>query len=116
MKFEKLIIFDLDGVIIDVSMSYRETIRQSAKLFFKGSYAWERLPERLFSLSDLDKVKQGGGLNNDWDLTCLVISFLFSFVKTQTIFEDRDNWERYRSLIWKYCNRKKCGERYQESM
>jgi len=99
MKFEKLIVFDLDGVIIDVSMSYRETIRQSAKLFFKGSYAWERLPERLFSLSDLDKVKQGGGLNNDWDLTCLVISLLFPFVKTQTIFEDRDNWERYKKTI-----------------
>ena len=99
MKFEKLIIFDLDGVIIDVSMSYRETIRQSAKLFFKGSYAWERLPERLFSLSDLDKVKQSGGLNNDWDLTCLVISLLFPFVKTPTIFEDRDNWERYKKTI-----------------
>ena len=99
MKLKKLIVFDLDGVIIDVSMSYRETIRQSAKLFFKGSYAWENLPEPLFSLSDLDKVKQGGGLNNDWDLTCLVISLLFPFAKTPTIFEDRDNWERYKKTI-----------------
>jgi len=99
MKFEKLIVFDLDGVIIDVSMSYRETIRQSAKLFFKGSYAWENLPEPLFSLSDLERVKQNGGLNNDWDLTCLVISLLFPFVKTPTIFEDKDNWERYKKTI-----------------
>ncbi len=99
MKLKKLIVFDLDGVIIDVSMSYRETIRQSAKLFFKGSYAWKNLPEPLFSLSDLERVKQGGGLNNDWDLTCLVISLLFPFVKTPTIFEDRDNWERYKKTI-----------------
>jgi len=99
MKLKNLIIFDLDGVIIDVSMSYRETIRQSTKLFFKGSKGWKNLPDPLFSLSELESVKQGGGLNNDWDLTCLVISLLFPFVKTPTIFEDKDNWERYKKTI-----------------
>jgi len=61
----------MDGVIIDVSRSYRDTIRQTARLFFKGAHSWENLPDPLFRLSDLARVKQSGGLNNDWDLTFL---------------------------------------------
>ncbi|TET77606.1 MAG: TIGR01548 family HAD-type hydrolase, partial [Candidatus Heimdallarchaeota archaeon] len=38
MKSKRLIVFDMDGVIIDVSKSYRDTIRQTARLFFKGAH------------------------------------------------------------------------------
>lgn len=78
---KRLIVFDMDGVIIDVSGSYRDTVRQTAKLFFKDALSWKNLPDPLFELEDLAEVKQSGGLNNDWDLSCLVISLMFSLVK-----------------------------------
>jgi len=89
----------MDGVIIDVSRSYRDTIRQTARLFFKGAHSWENLPDPLFPLSDLARVKQSGGLNNDWDLTFLVISLLFPFIKKLKTHEDTDPWFRYKKTI-----------------
>jgi len=103
MKLKKLIVFDMDGVIIDVSGSYRETVRQTARLFFKGARPWQDLPDPLFSLSDLANVKQSGGLNNDWDLTFLVIDLLFSLAKVTKDIENPDPWSRYRQTI-KHCD------------
>ena len=99
MKTRPLIVFDMDGVIIDVSRSYRDTVRQTARLFFKGAQSWENLPDPLFPLSDLSRIKQSGGLNNDWDLTCLVINFLFSLIKKPEIHEETDTWLRYKKTI-----------------
>lgn len=81
MKQPKLIVFDMDGVIIDVSRSYRETVRQTARLFLRGAKGFEKLPDPLFPLVDLARLKQTGGLNNDWDLTSQVLSLLFPLVK-----------------------------------
>jgi HAD superfamily hydrolase (TIGR01548 family) len=82
MKLPKLIVFDMDGVIIDVSRSYRETVRQTARLFLQEANGFEKLPDPLFSLADLARLKQTGGLNNDWDLTSQILSLLFTLVKT----------------------------------
>ncbi len=75
-----LVVFDLDGVLADVSLSYRDTVRETAHLFFRFAPRWEELPWPLFSLADLARLKQSGGLNNDWDLSCLVIELLMSRV------------------------------------
>jgi len=81
-KLPKLIVFDMDGVLIDVSGSYRETDRKTARLFFAGAKGFGRLPEPLFPLTGLAELKQTGGLNNDWDLTALTLHLLFAKVKT----------------------------------
>ena len=106
MKPSRLIVFDMDGVIVDVSRSYRDTIRQTVRLFFKGAHSWENLPDPLFRLSDLARVKQSGGLNNDWDLTFLVISLLFTVTqpyhsKREGLGggEDTDTWFKYKKAI-----------------
>ena len=101
MKAKQLIVFDMDGVIIDVSRSYRETVRQTARLFFKGARAWENLPDPLFPLADLARVKQSGGLNNDWDLTCLILSLLFPVIKksNRPENENRQGWTDYENAI-----------------
>jgi phosphoglycolate phosphatase-like HAD superfamily hydrolase len=99
MTTKSLIVFDMDGVIIDVSGSYRETVRQTARLFFKGARSWRDLPDPLFSLSDLANVKQSGGLNNDWDLTFVAIDLLFNLVKGAAKVEDPDPWSCYRKTI-----------------
>jgi len=82
MKLPSLVVFDMDGVLIDVSASYRETVRQTARLFFDGAMGFEELPDPLFPLADLAGLKQTGGLNNDWDLTAVTLHLLFALVKT----------------------------------
>lgn len=99
MKLQKLIVFDMDGVLIDVSGSYRDTVRQTARLFFSLAKHAELLPEPLFDLSDLAEVKQSGGLNNDWDLSCLIISLLYTTIEKTTISESREPWSNYRKNI-----------------
>ena len=103
IKNKKLIVFDMDGVLIDVSRSYRETVRETARLFFKMAPSSEKLPQPLFPLTDLAAVKQSGGLNNDWDLSSLVISLLFNVIEQPPVYERQDPWERYRETI-RRCN------------
>lgn len=80
MNRQKLVVFDMDGVIIDVSRSYREAVRRTARLFLRGAKGFDKLPDPLFPLVDLARLKQTGGLNNDWDLTARALSLLFSYV------------------------------------
>ena len=89
----------MDGVIIDVSASYRDVVRRTAGLFFQPARGAERLPDPLFELSDLAAVKQSGGLNNDWDLTFTVINLLFSLIDCAGAQEISDPWNRYRAAI-----------------
>jgi len=99
MTAKNLIIFDMDGVIMDVSGSYRDVVRLTTKLFFQPAQAWEKLPEPLFDLSDLAAVKQSGGLNNDWDLTCAVINLLYSLTPRPDIYESQDPWTRWQKTL-----------------
>ena len=96
---QALIVFDMDGVIIDVSGSYRNAVRQTARLFFKDALSWESLPDPLFSLADLARVKQSGGLNNDWDLTFLIINLLFTLVKESSEYPDSNPWNMYKKTL-----------------
>ena len=103
MNKKCLIVFDMDGVLIDVSNSYRATVRQTARLFFKSAPASEKLPQPLFPLRDLAVVKQSGGLNNDWDLSCLVINLLFNLIEKPPVYQSKDPWARYQETI-RQCN------------
>jgi len=98
-EHKALVVFDMDGVIVDVSESYRNTVRQTARLFFKGAVSWESLPDPLFSLADLARVKQSGGLNNDWDLTFLIIDLLFTMVKVSKAYKGLEPWATYNKTL-----------------
>jgi len=90
----------MDGVLVDVSKSYRETTRQTARRFFTGATGWDELPDPLFSLTELAAVKQTGGLNNDWDLTCLVIRLLCRRIRiNQPPVDTGNSWEYYRKTV-----------------
>jgi len=56
---KKAVLFDMDGVLVDVSQSYRLAVKQTA----------ERFLDREISLEVIQQYKNRGGLNNDWDLT-----------------------------------------------
>ena len=89
----------MDGVIMDVSASYREVVRQTVSLFLQPARGAQTLPDPLFNLSDLAAIKQSGGLNNDWDLTYAVISLLFSLVDCPGPFATGDPWRCYRAAL-----------------
>jgi len=99
MHKTKLIVFDMDGVIVDVSRSYRDTVRMTAKLFFQGAQSQTALPDPLFSLADLARVKQAGGLNNDWELTYHVLRLLLTKIEVPDAEPDREAWKLLKHLM-----------------
>ena len=55
----KLLVFDIDGVLVDVSDSYRKAIKETVEFFYKK----EIHPD------EIQELKNETGFNNDWDLT-----------------------------------------------
>lgn len=54
-----LLIFDIDGVLVDVSNSYRKAIKKTVFVFTK----------KLVTDLNIQELKNKTGFNNDWDLT-----------------------------------------------
>jgi len=59
----EVLVFDMDGVLVDVSQSYRETIRRTVF----------RFTGRQVSPAQVQDYKNRGGFNNDWDLSFQLI-------------------------------------------
>lgn len=59
LKVKPTIAFDMDGVVVDASKSYRVAVQQTYK-HFTG---------KEVTMADISAAKKLGGLNNDWDLT-----------------------------------------------
>lgn len=59
MSITCLAVFDIDGVLRDVSGSYRRAISDTVEQFTSGQYR----P----SSDDIDTLKREGGWNNDWE-------------------------------------------------
>lgn len=73
-----LLIFDMDGVLIDVSRSYRETIQRTVDIYLETCLGFERGKGRLVTKEDIFLFKSAGGFNNDWDLTSGLLLYLLS--------------------------------------
>ena len=63
MKNIGLVLFDIDGVIRDVTNSYRLAIQETVNFFCR----WRP------SIEDIDSIKSEGCWNNDWDLSLEMI-------------------------------------------
>lgn len=59
LKIKPTIVFDMDGVLVDASKSYRVAAQKTFK-HFSG---------KEVTLEEISQTKKLGGLNNDWDLT-----------------------------------------------
>jgi HAD superfamily phosphatase len=57
------LLFDMDGVLVDVSQSYLVTIQKTVD-FFLGD---------PIGFAEIQEYKNRGGMNNDWDLTEAVL-------------------------------------------
>jgi HAD superfamily phosphatase len=61
---QPILVFDMDGVLVDVTESYRETIARTAAHFTGVVIAPERIQD----------YKNRGGFNDDWELTHRIIA------------------------------------------
>jgi len=76
MKIKPLVIFDMDGVLIDVSESYREVVRFSVIYYLRYVLGAGELKDDFITIFDVATVKKSGGLNNDWDLTYTILNVI----------------------------------------
>jgi hypothetical protein len=68
----------MDGVLIDVSNSYRKTIQKTVHLYLTTILGLKLDPENLFLNKSIALFKSAGGFNNDWDLTSGLLLYLLS--------------------------------------
>ena len=61
-----VLVFDMDGVLVDVTESYRETIRQTVRYFTGREIGNERIQD----------LKNAGGWTNDWAVAHRIIQDL----------------------------------------
>jgi HAD superfamily phosphatase len=73
-----ILIFDMDGVLIDVSRSYRETIQQTVQIYLKICLGFKDGEPGPVTKEDIFLFKSAGGFNNDWDLTSGLLLYLLS--------------------------------------
>ncbi len=73
-----VLIFDMDGVLIDVSNSYRKTIQETVHLYLTTILGLKMEPEKLSLDQAISLFKSAGGFNNDWDLTSGLLLYLLS--------------------------------------
>jgi HAD superfamily phosphatase len=73
-----LLIFDMDGVLIDVTKSYRETIRKTVLIYLERCLGFEMGNKEPVSEEDIALFKSAGGFNNDWDLTSGLLLYFLS--------------------------------------
>ena len=63
MNPQRLLILDMDGVLVDVTDSYRQTIIETVKHFTGVDITHQ----------EIQAAKNRGGSNNDWDLTLALV-------------------------------------------
>jgi HAD superfamily phosphatase len=73
-----VLIFDMDGVLIDVSNSYRKTIQKTVHLYLTTILGLKIDSEKLPLDKTISLFKSAGGFNNDWDLTSGLLLYLLS--------------------------------------
>lgn len=105
---KNVIVFDMDGVLVDVSDSYRETIRQTVQHFTGQEISRELIQD----------YKNQGGWNNDWLLSqkiCADLGVDISYETVVEVFQDiffgpnkdglvmRERWIPTNGLLERFC-------------
>ena len=73
-----IIIFDMDGVLIDVSRSYRKTIQRTIQIYLENCLGFGRSRGSWITNEEISLFKSVGGFNSDWDLTSGILLYLLS--------------------------------------
>ncbi len=73
----EVILFDMDGVLVDVSNSYRLAIKKTV----------ENFSNKEITFKDIEAYKNRGGYNNDWDITEAILKNLRISVSRNEIIQ-----------------------------
>ncbi len=68
------IVLDIDGVILNVTSSFRVAISKTTQFYFKQILKWPG-EATLISFEETQLFKLAGGFNNDWELTYAIVIF-----------------------------------------
>lgn len=73
-----VMIFDMDGVLIDVSRSYRKAIQRTIQIYLETCLGVAGSRKSWITNEEISLFKSVGGFNNDWDLTSGLLLYLLS--------------------------------------
>jgi len=74
------IIFDFDGVLVQTSQSYRQTVRKVVDYYVLKLLGLEGEEGKLATLRDIQKFKDTGLYNNDWNLSYAFITYYLTLI------------------------------------
>ena len=74
------LIFDFDGVLVQTSQSYRQTIIKVVDYYFLEILGLEGEEGKLATLLDIQKFKDTGLYNNDWNLSYAFITYYINLI------------------------------------
>ena len=74
------LIFDFDGVLVQTSQSYRQTVRKVVDYYFIEILGLESEEGKLATLRDIQKFKDTGLYNNDWNLSYAFITYYLTLI------------------------------------
>ncbi len=84
----RALFFDMDGVLVDVSRSYRRAVEETVEEFT----GWKPFPD------DIQRYKNRGGFNDDWTLTHALICGQGARVPLDLVVDAFQ--KRYRGEAW----------------
>jgi len=86
------VIFDCDGVLIDIRESYNMAISKTVSYILEELTGF-RLPENIVLKEIIYLFKRSGGFNNDWDLAYAILMLILCSLpeKFQEVFEKNVN-------------------------
>lgn len=67
-------LFDIDGVLIDTTGSYRRAVVAATDAMVRVTGGFTEAPDPLVTPEDVERFKLAGGFNSDWDLTQTLVA------------------------------------------
>lgn len=108
LKDIEAIIFDCDGVLIDVGDSYARAVNETASNL-SNAYMGIDIPSEVIDSEVIYRFKRTGGFNNDWALSYAIQMYIFSLLskdeledmisKIGMILSISDEDERFNKLL-----------------
>jgi len=86
------IILDFDGVLVYTAESFRQAIRSVVDYYFLEILGLEGEKGKLTTLGDIQKFKDTGSYNNDWNLSYTIITYYLAIIirklQQKHVFQD----------------------------